>query len=540
MEKAKIDQDHSKMTRSAGIVSIAVAISRVLGLLRVAILAYLFPVRTNLDPFYAAYTLPNLLRDLFAEGVLSKAFVATFTNVEARSGEEAAWRLANLVFTALAVILIAITLIGIILSPFIVGFILRGKGFDIELSPESSFGFADKRGLTIYLTQIMFPYLLLISLAAMSMGLLNSKGRFGIPASASSFANVGFLVVGIFGYYTAPKLGQHPLVGMAVGILAGGALQFIIQIPSMWRVGFRYRPALSFTDPDFRQVMKLVAPAMLSSLAMMVNVLVNRYYFASQGDGWVGWNYQAFRLMHFPIGVFGVAISTAALPLLSWRTASQNSMDEYRRTFSYALKMVFILLLPASAGLMALSKPLVSLVLERGQFTPDDTVRVAGSLFCYAFCLCGYSGVMIVRDGFYALKDIRTPVIVRLFTIALNIILNYVFIFKLRIDQRSLAISTACSITVNFLVVLYFLRRRVGDFGSSELVLVFAKSLMAAMGMGVAAALTYRQLLGLLGSNASLLVSIVIAVLVLYGLYRLLRLRELDQISGAIAEKFRR
>ncbi len=540
MKKTTIDSDHSKMTRSAGIVSIAVAISRVLGLIRVAVLAHLFPVKTHLDPFYAAYNLPNLLRDLFAEGVLSKAFVATFTDVETRSGEKAAWRLANLVFTALTIILIGITIISIVLAPFVVSFILRGKGFDTELPAESSFGFADKRGLTVYLTQIMFPYLLLISLAAMSMGLLNSKGKFAIPASASSFSNIGFLIVGISGYYVAPRLGQHPLVGMAAGVLVGGALQFVVQIPSMYRAGFRYRPILSFTDPDFKQVMKLVAPAILSTIAMQVNILVNRFYFASQGDGWLGWNYQAFRLMHFPIGVFGVAISTAVLPLLSWRTASQNSMDEYRRTFSYALKLVFIFLLPASAGLIVLNKPIVSLILEHGAFTPYDTTRVAGSLFCYAFCLCGYSGVMIVRDGFYALKDIRTPVAVRLFTIVLNILLNYVFIFRLGIDQRSLAISTACSITVNFLVVLALLWRRVGNFDGRGLASVFAKSLIAAVGVGIATALTHRQLTSLAGSGVSLLIAIIVAVLVFYMLCRLLRLRELDQVTGAVIEKFKR
>jgi putative peptidoglycan lipid II flippase len=547
MGKTTIDMEHSRMTRSAGVVSVAVMCSRVLGLVREMVLASLFDVRKSLDPFYVAYTIPNLLRDLFAEGALNKAFVATFTDVDAKSGDDAAWRLANLVFSTFAVILTVLTIIGIVFTPFIVNFILRGEGFGKALPPDLSFGFADKRELTIYLTRIMFPFLLLVSLAAISMGLLNSKGRFGVPASASSFFNVGSIIVGVWGYYVAPKFGQHPLVGMAVGILAGGTLQFVVQIPSLWRVGYRYRPILSLTDPNLRRVMRLVAPAVLGAAAMQINVVVNRLFFASQGDGWFGWNYLAFRLMHLPMGVLGVAISTALLPLLSQRVATQKSLDEYRETFSYALKLTFILTLPASAGLIALSKPMVALLYERGEFSAYDTQQVAGALFCYGFGLFGYSGVKIATDGFYALKNIRTPVIVSLFTIGLNIILNYALIFQLGVDHRSLAISTACSVTVNFAVVLWLLRRRVGNFGGHGAASAFVRSLIATVGMGAAAWLTYRQLSSLMGDRLSLLIKlitllapIVIAVPVYYGLCRALKLREVDEVIGALVEKFRR
>jgi putative peptidoglycan lipid II flippase len=538
MENAKIDSGHSRLTRSAGVVSIAVMGSRVLGLVREIVLAHFFEAKTSLDAYDAAFRIPNFLRDLFGEGVLSKAFVTTFTGVETRSGENAAWRLANLVFNALTIILTIITLIAIILAPLIVSFIFMGKGFDTVLPPESSFGFADKRELTVYLARIMFPFLLLVSLAAISMGLLNSKGRFGVPASASSFFNLGSVIVGVWGYYTAPKLGQHPTVGMAVGVLVGGALQFVMQMPSMWRVGFRYRPILSFTDPDLKQVMKLVAPAILGTAALQVNLLTNSF-FASQGEGWMAWNIRAFRIMHFPIGVLGVAISTASLPVLS-RFAAQDSMDEYRRTFSYALKLVFILALPASAGLMVLSRPIISLLYEHGKFGADDTVRAAGALFCYAFGLCGYSGVKIATDGFYALKNIRTPVVVSLFTIAFNILLNYVFIFQLGFDHRSLAISTACSITTNFLLVLGLLWRRVRNFGGRDLASVFAKSVIGAAGMGAVVVLAHRWLLSFVGSKLSLMAAIIVAMPVFYGLSRVLRLREIDQVIGAIVEKIRR
>ena len=523
----QIDSTQSKMTSSAGVVSIAVMFSRALGLVREIVLAGLFEAETSLDAFKAAFTIPNFMRDLFGEGILSKAFVATFKDVEARSGEDAAWRLTNLAFNAFAVILIIITVAGIIMSPIIVNMIFIGKGFD-----------ASKRELTVYLTRIMFPFLLLVCMAAIAMGSLNSKGRFGVPASASAFFNIGSVAVGVWGYHVGPKLGQHPIVGMAVGVLAGGALQFMVQMPSMWRVGFRYKPILSFTDPDFKQVMRLMAPAILGNAALQANLLLNRF-FASQGAGWLTWNTQAFRIMHFPIGIIGVAISTASLPLLS-QFAAGNSMDEYKRTFTYALKLMFILALPAAAGLIFLNKPIVSLIFQRGKFGPDDTIQVAGALFCYAFGLCGYSGRQIATDGFIALRDMRTPVIVSIFTIALNIILNYILIFGLGFDHRSLAISTACSITVNFVLVLALLRRRVGGFEGYSLGSVFVKSVIAAGCMGVVVLLIHNQLSVFVGNKLSLLAVIVLAMPALYVFYRILKVREFDQLVKAMAEKIRR
>lgn len=537
MAETKTDSSNSKLTRSAGVVSIAVMCSRILGLVRETVLAALFKAETDLDAFKAAFTIPNLMRDLFGEGILSKAFVSTFKDVEAKSGEKAAWRLTNIVFNATALILIVITILGIILAPYIVKIIFSGEGFDTPLPPESSFGFADKRDLAIYLTRLMFPFLLLVSLGAIAMGMLNSKGKFGVPASASSFFNLGSVVVGVWGYYTAPKLGYHPLTGMAIGVLTGGALQFLIQIPSMWRTGYRYKPTLSFNDPGLRQVMKLVTPALLGYAALQVNLLLNRR-FASQGMGWLAWNTQAFRIVHLPIGVIGVAISTASLPRLS-QFAAQGDMDEYKKTLTYALKLMFMLALPAATGLIALNKPIVSLIFERGEFDTHDTIQVAGALFCYAFGLCGYSGRQIAADGFIALKEMRTPVIASLFAIALNIALNCILIFGLKFDHRSLAISTACSITTNFVLVFGLLWRRVGGFDGYGLGIVFMKSTVAAIGMGVAAKLIYWGLAAFIGSKFALAAAIIAAMFVLHGISRLLKLDELTQVVKAVVQKVR-
>ena len=539
---ATTSEDQHRVTRSAGIVSIAVMASRLLGLVREKVIAYYFAAGVGGDAFYAAFRIPNLMRDLFGEGALSKAFVTTFTATELEDGEEAAWRLASRVFNASFLLLTLITLVGIFAAPAIVDLIFTGKGFqEVPLDPSEHFGFDSKRDLTVYLTRIMFPYLILVSLAAVTMGLLNSKGKFGVPASASSFFNVGSLIVGVWGYYVAPDLGLHRTTGMAVGVLVGGALQFLVQVPSMRRVGFRYQLLLSFRDERVRQVMRLIGPAILGVAALQVNVLVNSI-FASEGEGWLTWINRAFRLMHLPIGVFGVAISTVALPNLA-RLVAAGNMEEYRRSFSYALRLMFLLTVPASVGLMVLAEPICRLIFEGGQANPLDTQQTAGALFYYAFGLCGFSAVKIATDGFYTFNDTRTPAIVSLCTVGLNILLNYLFIYRLGFDHRSLALSTSCTITLNFLALLFLLRGRAGGLGLSGIWSLLIKLALASAIMGCVCWWSYTQIEGWVGAVSltarliGVFVPIGLGVAILVVGAKLMRIRELDQLLNAIARR---
>ena len=535
-------EDQQRVTRSAGIVSIAVMASRLLGLVREKVIAYYFAAGVGGDAFYAAFRIPNLMRDLFGEGALSKAFVTTFTATELEEGEEAAWRLASRVFSATFLLLTVITIIGIFAAPAIVDLIFTGKGFqEVPLDPSEHFGFDSKRDLTVYLTQIMFPYLILVSLAAVTMGLLNSKGKFGLPASASSFFNVGSLIVGVWGYYVAPSFDLHRTTGMAVGVLVGGALQFLIQVPSMRRVGFRYQPLLSFHDERVRQVMRLIGPAILGVAALQLNVLVNSI-FASEGEGWLTWINRAFRLMHLPIGVFGVAISTVALPNLA-KLVGEGDMEAYRRSFSYALRLMFLLTVPASVGLMTLAEPICRLIFEGGQANPLDTQQTAVALFYYGFGLCGFSAVKIATDGFYTFNDTRTPAVVSLCTVGLNILLNYLFIYRFGFDHRSLALSTSCTITLNFLALLFLLRGRAGGLGLSGIWLLLVKLAIASAVMGAVCWWGYTQIEGWLGVERiiarliGVFVPIGLGLAVLVGSAKLMRIRELDQLLGAIARR---
>src|SRR6266481_622627 len=317
-------EDRRVSTRAAGVVGMAILSSRVLGLIREMIFAGLFGAGKNLDAFLMAFRLPNLLRDLFAEGALSTAFITTFSKKIAVEGDESAWRLANKVATLTAVFMSAVTLLGIIFAPQLVDLLTWGSW-----SP-------DKTALTILLTRIMWPFMLMVSLAALVMGILNAKHVFGPPAMASSYFNLGSIIGGVaIGYWLDPHFGPRSLVGLAIGTLIGGAWQLIGQFPSLRRVGYSYRPDFHWRDEGVRTVLTLMGPAVIAASAVQVNVLINSGFAASLGNGPVSWLNIAFRLMQLPLGIFGVAIGTVTLPLVSKSAADCRRTAILRRRASF-------------------------------------------------------------------------------------------------------------------------------------------------------------------------------------------------------------
>jgi len=529
-----------KLTRSAGTVSLGVMVSRVLGLVREQILAYLFPARTGLDAFYAAFRIPNLLRDMFGEGALSKAFIATFSEIEKKEGREAALRLANVVLNALILVVSALTLVGIVYADVIVDTVLPGAGFDIALSADESFGFATKRDLTVGLTRVMFPFILLVSAAALVMGILNAQGRFFVPALASSFFNVGSVTVGLLGYYVAPRFGQHPAMGMAVGVIAGGALQLLAQLPTLLRLGYRYRPVVSFRDPWLGRVARLFGPGAIVASTVQVNVLVNQI-FASRGEGWLSWITQSFRILHLPIGLVGVAISVATLPALS-RAVAASDHTGFRETFSHATRLVLLFMVPATVGLVVLAIPIVRLIFEQGRFGPEDTVEVAGALRCYAVGLISFAAVKIVTDGFYAIQDVRAPLVVSLLSMGANAVLNWLFVVELGLDHRGLALATSGTMTVSLVLlwVLFRRRSRLGRLDGRRTVATLAKTAAASLVMGGLSYATFVGLDGAFGHDAiwarllQVGLAIGVALLAYFSGCKLLRVRELDQALSAL------
>ena len=533
--KQSAEDQNQNVTRAAGIVSLAVMGSRLLGLAREIVIFNYFPTKLGASAFHLAFRIPNFLRDMFGEGILSKAFITTFIATEAEDGEAEAWNLANRIFNLTGVVLICIILMGIAFAPTIVEILAR-EDFDEILDSSKHFGFDTKVELTIYLTQLMFPYLLFVSLAATAMGLLNSKGKFGIPASASTFFNFSSLVLGISGYYLCQKLDMHPTTGIAVGVVVGGIAQFLIQVPSMYRVGYRYRPLLSLKDTRVREVLRLIGPAILGVAAVPINQLVNTWFITS-GDEWLPWMQGAYRIMHLPLGIFGVAISTVALPHLA-KYVNAGETEQFRNALSYAIRLMLTVILPASIGLMVLSTPICRLLYERGAYVESDTIATGGILFVYAFGLCGFSALKIVTDGFYAYKDIRAPVIVSLCGVVLNIILNYMFIYReLILDPRAVVFSTVFTVTLNSAVLLILLRRKVGRLGFTPIIPLAFKILLASAVMGIVCWTTNgvieQDLLGtegILSRSVNVFVPIGFSVLALAAMYKLLKVEEFDDI----------
>lgn len=440
--------------------------SRVLGLIREQVFAGMFGAGYAYDAFVVAFRIPNLLRDLFGEGALSAAFVTVFSDYDATRGENATWQLANTVLTFFGVFLSVLTLAGIYLAGPIVNLMTVD---DYSL-------IAGKFELTVYLTRIMFPFLIFISLSAVVMGILNTKGKFFIPALASSFFNLGSIIGGVSLALLFSRIGRPPIAGMAWGTLIGGMLQLLIQVPALRRSGYRFAPRLQVDHPGLRRILLLMLPATLGVSATQINIFVNTIFASSLVQGSLSWLSYAFRLVQLPIGIFGVAFSIAVMPVLG-RLAAQKDLLGLQQTFSSSLVMVLSLTIPATAGLILLAEPIIRLIFERGAFDPATTVRTAEALTCYAYGLFAYSGVKIMVPVFYALGSTRYPVIGSFIGVAANII-----IITLTIDvfqHKAIALSTSCAIALNFLFLGIVLYRKLTGFSPADMFWGIGKILLA-------------------------------------------------------------
>ncbi|MCS6816176.1 MAG: murein biosynthesis integral membrane protein MurJ [Blastocatellia bacterium] len=523
------EETAGRVTRSAGVVSLAVMGSRLLGLVREQVFAAVFGVGMHSDAFIAAFRIPNLLRDLFAEGALSAAFVSTFSQRLVTEGERAAWRLANLVFNGLLLVLTGVTLLGILLAPQIVGLIARG----FEAIP-------GKMALTIEMTRLMFPFIILVAMAAVAMGILNSKDRFGIPASASTFFNIGSILGGVgCAYLLDPSFGPRAIIGWAIGTLIGGALQFLIQVPSLSRVGFRYEPIVDFRDEGVRQILRLMGPAIIGAAAVQVNVFVNTNFASYLGDGPVSWLNYAFRLMQFPIGVFGVAIGMATLPAVS-RAAARGDLAEFRHTLTASLGLVFFLCFPSACGLIVLGEPIIRMIYEHGRFTAFDTEQTATALAFYAIGLTGYAAIKVLAPAFYALNDAHTPMRISLISIATNFTFNYLLVRQLGFGHRGLALSTSLVALFNFLALFVLMRRRIGYLEGRRLLESLGKIALASGVMALVCAMSFRELevhfgrSGLAGHMLTALVPIGLGMITFFAACWGLRVKELDMARTAL------
>jgi putative peptidoglycan lipid II flippase len=465
-------KDTGTIARSAFKVSIAVMCSRVLGLVREQAFAVLFGAGFAFDAFVVAFRIPNLLRDLFGEGALSAAFVTVFSDYDETRGTEITWKLAGNVLVFITILLSFITLLGILFADKIVLLLVDA---DFEKIP-------DKVALTHLLTMIMFPFLIFISLSSVVMGILNTKGRFFIPALASSFFNLGSIIGGVSLAFLLGENGHPSIVGMAIGTLIGGMLQLGGQLPSLFQTDFRFLPHLDLRDPGLHRILKLMAPAVFGLAALQINVFINTYFASSLQEGSISWLNYAFRFFQFPVGVFGVAISVAALPLLS-RQAATKDFTRLKETFTSSLTMAFSLTIPATVGLILLADPIIRIIFEHGNFSAVDTFKTADALRFYAFGLFAYASVKVMVPVFYALNDTRYPVFGSFLAVAVNILIILATIAPLQ--HKAMALSISGAMTANFLFLGIILYHKLSGFSLSYLATGIGKVLAATILMGI-------------------------------------------------------
>jgi putative peptidoglycan lipid II flippase len=523
-----------QVVRSAGIVSIAVFSSRITGLVREMAFAAMFGAGQVFDAFRIGFLIPNLTRDLFAEGALSSAFVPVFTEyLSTRSREEAA-RLASLVATAIVVVVGSLCLFGAIFADQLV--LLIAPGF--QENPE-------KFALTVSMTRIMFPFLLLVALAAQAMGILNACNQFGVPATASTMFNIVSLGAGLLlGKVLGPYIGLSAIHGMAWGVVIGGASQLLWQMPSLYRSGFRPRLHMDWSDPGLQRILWMMGPAILGNAAVQINVSVNQNLASRLGDGPVSWLGYAFRFMQLPIGIFGYAIASATLPAIS-KSASTNDFDGFRATLSRSLGMVFLLTVPSAVGLAALSEPIVGAVYQLGEFTSESTRQTARALAFYAIGLAGYAAAKVLNPAFYALGDSRTPMIVSVLSIAINFGVAVTAVTALQLGHAGLALSTSCVAVFSAVALFLIMRNRIGGIYGRNLWSSFLRVTLASLAMAaVVWPLNYGMHRALghskMAQIATLAIAIPVGVVVLYAACRALRVPELEAAIGALAGPLRR
>jgi putative peptidoglycan lipid II flippase len=521
-----------KLGRSAALAGAATLTSRVLGLARESVQAAVFGAGNEMDAFFVAFRIPNLARDLFAEGAMSAAFVPTFTRYLTLRGKADAWRLGNNVINALLVVSGVLVVLGVAFAAPLV----RAYAGVYASVP-------GKLDLTVTLTRMLMPFLTLVAIATAMMGMLNSLQHYFVPALSPAMFNLAAIFAALALVPLMPVIGWPRIVALAIGAILGGIGQIVIQQRPLRREGFRYQPILDLRDEGLQQILVLMGPGTLGLAATQVNVLINTLLATSQGTGAVSWLTYAFRLMYLPIGLFGVSVATAVLPRVA-QQAALGDRTAIRQTVSRGLSLMLTVNVPAMCGLIVLADPITRLLFERGRFLPADTAATADAVRLYAIGLVGYSAVRIASPVFYALGRSRVPVVVSFVTVAVNLIGSLLLVRLL--GFRGLALSTSIAALLNGVTLVWLLRRPLRGIDGRHLSLTFIKALAAAAVMAAVAIVVERATSTVLGTahlmtQATCLGAAVISGLLALGATaRLLRVREFDEVFELARDRLRK
>jgi len=485
------------VAKAAGIIFVMGISSRILGFVREQLLAVKFGATGISDAYVAAFTIPDFLYNLLVGGALSAAFIPVFSSYIARNEEEEAWKMASTVINLVVVIMLFCIGLGFLFTP--------------ELVKLVAHKFTGERlNTTIKLTRIMLPAVLFTGLNGFLMGMLNSYQHFLTPALGSVIYNA---VIILAGYFLAGRFG---IAAFAFGVVAGMILNFTVQLPSLARYGLKYRPLIDIRHPGVVKMGKLMIPTLLGLAVSQINLIVNQNLASGLSEGSIMALRLANRLMYLPLGLFAVAIGMAIFPTMTG-FAARGEMENFKKSVAWGIKSVWFIILPAQVGLMVLSVPIVRLLFEMGEFTPEMTKATALALLFYCIGLFAHSALQVILRGFYSLHDTVTPVTTSLLTIVLNYILNIIFIRYL--GHGGLALGFSLTGIFNFLILLWLFGRKIGKIYGKDIIVSGLKSLMASLLMGAVAYYIANDLSGLAVTKHGQLIQVGAAIITAAAVY---------------------
>jgi putative peptidoglycan lipid II flippase len=462
--------NEQKVSRAAGAVSMMTLLSRLFGFARDVVIAMMFGSSAAADAFFVAFRLPNMQRRVLGEGAVSAAFIPMFAEIRDQKGKDEAWAFTANLLNILLVILAVSTLALWVFAPQVI----------TVFAP----GFLDEPGkfeITVRLTRWMAPYLIFIGLAAFCMGILNSFQKFALAAAAPVLLNISMIGAAL---WIAPLL-DEPILGLATGVLIGGALQLAIQIPQTLRQGLRFSPRVDVRHPDIRRMAGLMGPVILGLAVYELNILADTLIASLLPGGSISYLYYGNRLVQFPLGIFGVALGVALLPMLSSQ-AAKKATGEFIQTLGFGIRMILFVTLPATVGLILLRFPIVNTLWERGEFTRASSEGTAVALLYYSLGLAAFSGIKVIVPAYYSLQDTKTPARIGIYSMLLNIILNLILMQPM--GHGGLALATSLSSVFNVFMLIHLLRKRLGLMGGRR---ILASGLRIAVNAALMGGLIY-------------------------------------------------
>jgi len=451
------------VAKAAGTIMIAMALSRLFGYIRDVVIYTKFGQDFRTDAYNAAFSIPDFLYYLLVGGALSSAFIPVFSGYLATNREEDGWQVASTIFNIVMVLMLIGITLGLIFTPQLITLLVPG--------------FTDEAfHLTVLLTRVMFAQSFFMALNGISQGILHSYKHFFAPALGSVLYNLGIIVIGIL---LVDRLG---IKGFSIGVVMGAALNFFVQVPALIKIGLKYKPVVNLKHPGVKKIFILMVPVFIGLSVTHFNLFVNQFLASSLPHGMISALRAAQRIMQLPIGVFAIAVALAVFPTLTGHAARKEE-KEFKATMSLGVRTVIFITLPAAVGLIALRVPIVRAMFQQGEFTPANTEATAYALLFYSLGLIGYSAQQVLNRAFYALQDTKTPVTVGIITIVINIILNFMLIKPL--GHGGLALAYSIAGLANMVLLLYYLRNKIGHIDGRQMLASFTKTLTASLIMGL-------------------------------------------------------